>query len=166
MQLKVEKLQSTITDAIERARQEQIEWDKNVDAAEAEYNRRWREIELPKLKPLRDLLTQRLKDKKPITRAEIEPFIFFPSAYSDDRPRGYLRPFNRGHYSGHNKTWKASHNYGPRPVLQIDAFETLRDFLEVVAEETVSTSQLANLGFRNMSKLFDAAANGYFQDKA
>ncbi|QDF18623.1 hypothetical protein SEA_PUPPER_137 [Gordonia phage Pupper] len=163
MLLNKTKLIETIDRGVERAKQDQVEWDQLVDAAEAEHNRRWREDDLPKLKPFRDLLTQRLKDKKPITQEEVQNFFHIPS-YSSDRHRGYFKPFNRGGRRGYNRQWEADHNYGPRPVLQISSFETLRDFLETVADEQISTGQLEKAGFRSMHKLFQAAANGYWDE--
>ncbi|URG17429.1 hypothetical protein Mbo2_059 [Rhodococcus phage Mbo2] len=161
MKLHVIKLQEAARDGIERAKQAQVEWDKNVDAAEAEHERQWKESTLPKWKPLRDKITKALRTGEPIVREDI-PVRF--AKYSDDVDSGIYRPFNRGrkrHNFGQND-WFADHEFGPRPVLKIAAFETLIDFLGSVAEDTVTTTQLERAGFRNMSKLFEAAANGYW----
>lgn len=165
MLLNKQKLIEAIDSGIERAKQEQVEWDANVDQAERDWEQRWRDHGLPALRPLRDMLTAALKSKAHITRADLEEYIYFPGSYDDKKGKGYYTPFNRGYFrKNYENRWVASHNYGPRPVLKITAFETLKDFLAVVAEDTVSSAQLEKAGFRNLSKLFDAAANGYWAD--
>ncbi len=162
MNLNVEKLREACRSGIELAKQQQVEWDKNVDEAEAEWERAWREDILPQWKPFRDELTKAFKNGGHITR-EMIPVKF--SEYSREELTGVYRPFNRGkRRSGWgNSAWVADHRFGPRPSLQITGFEALIDFLEAVADKTIATGQLERAGFRNMHKLFEAAANGVWE---
>ncbi|ORL11623.1 hypothetical protein [Prescottella equi] len=160
MFLNVAKLRAAAESGIEHAKSRQIEWDKLVDAAEAEWERAWREVTLPKWKALRDEITKALRNGGKI-RADAVPMR--KVGYSDKAPDTY-RKFNRGtrmsKYS--NVEWVADHEYGPRPVLDIQAFEMLIEFLDAVDADKVSQAQLEKAGFRNLSKLFTAAANGFW----
>lgn len=160
MFLNVAKLRTAAEQGIERSKTRQVEWDKLVDAAEAEWERTWREVTLPKWRVLRDEITKALRNGGKIN-AGIVPMR--KVGYSDLEPDTY-RPFNRGktymQYS--ERKWVADHEYGPRPVLDIQAFETLIEFLDSVDADKVSQSQLERAGFRNLSKLFTAAANGFW----
>lgn len=61
MNLNVEKLREACRSGIELAKQRQAAWDVSVDAAEAEWERAWREDILPQWKPFRDELTKAFK---------------------------------------------------------------------------------------------------------
>lgn len=161
MQLNKAKLIEAIDSGIERAKSSQVEWDELVEAAEAEWERRWREVKLPRWKEFRDHLTKALKSGGKVD-ARLIPT---EKRGYDYKPADY-QPFNRGRMVGYanNKHWESDHEYGPRPVLKIAPFETLKDFLATVDDETISTSQLERAGFRNLSKLFEAAANGYWSE--
>jgi hypothetical protein len=161
MKLNTAKLAETARNGIFRAQADQIKWDDNVDAAEAEWEEQWRTVGVEQWRAFRDTLTKALKSGAPITKDQM-PVI--PDRYSDDRGPFY-RPFNRGRRKNNgypDGQFTADHPYGPRPVLQIAAFEQLIEFLETVEDETVTTSQLERVGFRSLNKLFEAAANGHW----
>ncbi|QTJ65006.1 hypothetical protein HYG77_04920 [Rhodococcus sp. ZPP] len=161
MKLRVADLITTAEQGIERAKLQQIEWDTNVDAAEQEWERRWKEEIVPNWRPFRDHLTLALKKGLPITKDQL-PVTF--DRYNDEKATGFYRPFNRGRRRhGYGNEWQADHEFGQRPVLKITAFETLIDFLGTVDDETVTTAQLERVGFRSLNKLFEAAANGYWE---
>lgn len=83
--------------------------------------------------------------------------------YGNDHVGPVYRPFNRGKVNYNHRQWVADHEFGQRPVLKITAFESLIDFLGTVDDETVTTAQLERVGFRSLNKLFEAAANGYWE---
>lgn len=163
MFLNVAKLRTAAESGIEHAKSRQIEWDKLVDAAETEWDRKWREVTLPKWRVLRDEITKALRSGGKIS-ADAVPTRARKNYTYETEPDTY-RPFNRGTRMSHfsNVKWVADHEYGPRPVLDIQAFETLVEFLDSIDAESVSQSQLERAGFRNLSKLFTAAANGFWE---
>lgn len=162
MNLNVETLIRTCHTGIEIAQRAQTEWDKNVDAAEAAWENTWATVGVEKWRPLRDKITKALRTGGPIV---IEDMPFKNDRYSDDSVgRAVYRPFNRGRVrSGYNNDWTADHEFGRRPVLKINGFEALIAFLGAVTDKSISTAQLERAGFRNMSKLFEAAANGVWE---
>lgn len=162
MNLNVETLIRTCHEGIEIAQRRQVEWDKNVDAAEAAWENTWATVGVEKWRPLRDKITKALRTGGPIV---IEDMPFTIDRYSDDSVgRAVYRPFNRGRVrSGYNNEWTADHSFGRRPVLKINGFEALISFLGAVTDKSISTAQLERAGFRNMSKLFEAAANGVWE---
>lgn len=162
MQLSVTILRETCKNGIELAKSAQIEWDQNVDAAEAAWENEWKTVGVERWRALRDKITKCLKTGGPIVEADM-PFKI--DRYSDDNlGKVVYRPFNRGRIkSGYNDQWTADHEFGRRPVLKIRGFEALIEFLGAVTDKTISTTQLERAGFRNMSKLFEAAANGVWE---
>lgn len=162
MQLSVSVLRETCTHGIELAQSAQKDWDKNVDAAEAAWEEQWRKIGIERWRPLRDKISKCLRTGGHITTADM-PFSI--DRYSDDPiGKAVYRPFNRGRIKdNYNNSFVADHDFGPRPVLKIRGFEALIDFLGAVTDKTISTSQLERAGFRNMHKLFEAAANGAWE---
>lgn len=159
MKLNKEKLAIAAREGIRRAQASQIEWDKNVDAAEKAWEQRWKDEQIPKWRTFRDELTKILKSGGPVTQ-DMLPITL--DRYDEGKSRGFYRPFNRGKILHSHRQWAADHEFGQRPVLKVAAFETLIDFLDAVDEDFVTTTQLERAGFRNMSKLFEAAANGYW----
>lgn len=163
MFLNVAKLRAAAEQGIERAKSRQIEWDKLVDKSEAEWATRWEQVTLPKWKALRDHITKAIRNGGQID-ADMVPMR--EASYSN-KVLDTFRPFNRGRhfhrYQGSSAEWVADHSHGPRPVLDIQAFETLVEFLDSIDAESVSQSQLERAGFRNLSKLFTAAANGFWE---
>lgn len=156
MQLNKDKLIDTARSGIERAKDLQDEWDQNVNDAEMAHDENWVKYQLPLWRDFRDHLTKALRtgghvsaDMLPVTRE-----------YGEFKGPLY-RPFNRGKIGRHGD-WNADHSFGPRPVLKIAAFESLIAFLETVEDTSISTTQLERAGFRNLDKLFVAAANGYW----
>ncbi|UAK38381.1 hypothetical protein K8O93_00850 [Gordonia bronchialis] len=158
MQLNKAKLIEAIDDGIERAKAQQIDWDARVDAAEAEWERLWREVKLPRWKDFRDHLTKALK-----SGGKVDARLIPTEKRGYDQVPADYRPFNRGRWNRNFRDrWESDHEFGPRPVLKIAPFETLKDFLETVDDDTISTNQLERAGFRSLNKLFEAAANGYW----
>lgn len=162
MNLNVKILIETCGQGIEIAKRQQAEWDKNVAKAEAAWELDWRENKVEHWRLLRDKITKALRTGAPITEGDLG---FKIDHNADDRLRERLyRPFNRGRIKdGWGDQWTADHPYGRRPVLKIAGFEALITFLGAVTDRTISTSQLERAGFRNMSKLFEAAANGVWE---
>lgn len=163
MNLNVETLINTCRNGIEIAKRAQVQWDADVDDAEAAWEHEWATVGIEKWRPLRDKITKALRTGGPIVAGDM-PFQL--DRYSNDYlGRAVYRPFNRGairsqHGSG---TWTADHEFGPRPVLKINGFEALIEFLGAITDKSISTAQLERAGFRNMSKLFEAAANGVWE---
>lgn len=154
MQLNKAKLIETARNGIERAGDLQTEWDQNVNDAEMAHEENWVKHQLPLWRDFRDHLTKALRTGGKVT-ADMLPVT---REYSEFKGPLY-RPFNRGRVGRHEQ-WSADHSFGPRPVLKIAAFESLIAFLETVEDASISTSQLERAGFRNLDKLFVAAANG------
>lgn len=163
MNLNVEKLIETCNQGIEIAQRRQIEWDENVDKAEAAWEQAWRERGVEKWRPLRDKITKALRTGAPILTDDLMVNTNEWDAGTKLEKLCY-RPFNRGRVKdNYEKSWTADHQYGRRPVLKIVGFEALIAFLGAVSDKTISTAQLEKAGFRNMSKLFEAAANGVWE---
>lgn len=169
MKLNRLKLIELVKGAIAAAEAGQVQWDKDVAAAEVAWEKRWKESHLPKWRPFRDKLTKALKDGSHITIADIP--LVLPSYRSDPIEGPLYRPFNRGrykpNYGNHNRPedWYADHKFGMRPVTEKETFETVLLFLEMVEEETLTTGQLQQVGFRNLEKLISAAGAGGWNDK-
>lgn len=166
MKLDKEKLLVAVRNGIVHARSIQVDWDRRVDEAEAQWEITWREKKLPQWREFRDKLTKALRDGSHVTEEDLPISL---SSYSEDRKRNPLyRPFNRGRwvtrYQGSKPEWVATHNLGPRPVDQVGKFEVLIDFLETINDSEVTTGQLQSAGFRNLEKLFTAATHGYWED--
>ncbi|ORM21809.1 hypothetical protein [Prescottella equi] len=160
MKMNVTKLRAACESGIERAKTRQVEWDRNVDAAESAWEKAWVKDQLPKWREFRDQLTKVLKANGKVTDGMLPISV---SKY-DGIKSGTYRAFNRGRESGgYNSHWFADHDFGPRPKLDIQGFETLIDFLDSVDEPAITQAQLERAGFRNLSKLFTAAANGFWE---
>lgn len=162
MNLNVEKLIETCRAGIEIAQRRQVEWDKNVDAAEAAWEAKWKTEGPEKFRDLRDTITKAMRTGGPIVLSD---FMIRNEYNAVEKLEAMCyRPFNRGTVrDDYNKQWTADHEFGRRPVLKIVGFEALIVFLGAVTDKTVSTTQLDRAGFRNMSKLFEAAANGVWE---
>ncbi len=156
------KLIELVQGAIAACEGAQADWDRDVAAAEAEWEKRWKNSLVQQWRPFRDKLTKALKDGSHITREDLP--IVLPR-YSGDPIQGPIyRPFNRGRYKNsygkQPSDWVADHNFGPRPVTTKNDFETVLVFLEMIEEEIVTSGQLQAAGFRNLEKLVSAATSG------
>lgn len=162
MNLDVKTLIETCGQGIEIAKRSQVEWDKKVDAAEAAWEEKWRTEGPEKFRALRDTITKSLRTGGPIVLSD---FMIKNDYSGAEKLEGMCyRPFNRGRMKdNYDRSWVADHPYGKRPVLKIVGFEALIAFLGAVSDKTISTAQLEKAGFRNMSKLFEAAANGVWE---
>lgn len=156
MQLNREKLIGAARAGIDRAHAQQDEWDRKVTAVELAYEESWVKYKLPQWREFRDVLTKALRTGGHIT-VDMVPVS---SDYGSLKGPVY-KPFNRGRVN-RSQQWEADHQFGRRPVPAIDQFESLISFLEAVEDDTVSTTQLERAGFRNLNKLFTAAANGFW----
>lgn len=162
MQLSVEILRETCRNGIEIAKRDQHEWDENVAAAEAAWEAKWKAEGPERFRTLRDTITKALRTGSPILLSDFMITNEYNAA--EKLEKMCYRPFNRGREKdNYDRSWQADHGYGRRPVLKIRGFEALIEFLGAVTDKTISTTQLEKAGFRNMSKLFEAAANGVWE---
>lgn len=164
MKLNRLKLIEVAKSGLEKAKSKRVDYDKQVDAAEAVWEKRWKTEGVQQWRPLRDKITRALKTKEPITVTDLP--IRVTNYIDETATKALYRPFNRGYfknaYQGSRGTWVADHDFGPPPTVETQAFEHLADFLEAVEEESVTSGQLENAGFRNLAKLWTAASQGYW----
>lgn len=103
---------------------------------------KWVAKELPKYKKLRDLITKKLKIGAPITNDDVKA-LGFTNRWGSTDFDFYHEPIRSTSF----KVGDKSYNGYP----QIDGkLKQLRTALEVILDDEVSTSALANLGFRNL----------------
>lgn len=141
-------------DAIETSiKAQQDEYDQALIDYQAVDLNKWRTEELPKWKVLRDLLTAKLKTRSTITRDEIQA-LGFEARYGDLR-LPYYTEFDTSRRT--NQFELNGKKYDGYPNIPT-ALGNLRKALSVIADDEVSTSALANLGFRNLDWFFTRAA--------
>lgn len=109
----------------------------------------WKANQLPRYKVLRDFLTQKLKTKSTITAEEVRELGFRDRYNSNEF--GWFSP------SGSRRFEVDGKFYDGYPVVPA-ALGNLRVALSVIEDADVSTSALANLGFRNLEWFFTKAA--------
>lgn len=116
---------------------------------------KWIKNELPKFKALRDLLTKKLRLGVPITQDEVKA-LGFRNRWNSLDFEFYHEPFRTTSFMVGGKTY----NGYPQADGQL---KQLRSALEVILDEEVSTSALANMGFRNMEWFWRKAAEAQAQ---
>lgn len=117
-------------------------------AAELE---KWKADDFPKWVALRDLLTTKVKGKKPVTAHELRE-LGFHDRYSGVNVMPLLySPHAMGTFRLDGKDWRA-------PNTMDSNLKELRSALSLIKEDEISYSALASLGFRNMTWFFKKAA--------
>jgi len=140
----------TMIDAIEvNVKAQQKEYDAALVKHKVTEEVTWKANQLPKYKVLRDFLTQKLKTKSTITADEIRELGF--------RDRYGSNEFNWFSSSISRRFEIDGKSYDGYPVMPT-ALGNLRAALSVIEDAEVSTSALANLGFRNLEWFFTRAA--------
>lgn len=98
----------------------------------------WQLIRAPKLLANLQALCARVAQQEPITKEDVMEAI-------GNDPYGYT---NR-----HLLTWPMGSSGTPAPYKPSENLVSLKNFLESIADEEVSTSALASAGWRNLREL-------------
>lgn len=166
MKINVAQLKVAAENAIERAKEAQVEYDKVLEQKEREHFLAFK-ASLGTWRPFYETLGKALR--KNATEADIKALTInlMPKGrdrYGNSKPGKLWEPFRRGTLSTHRPNWleNADHDLGPRPVYEVRNLENLIDFLNMVADEVVTTAALENAGFRNLAKLMDTVRNQHW----
>jgi len=163
VKLNKQQLISACEKAIERQKEAQVEWDRDIAKAKIEWERKWRENILPMWIPFLQKVKQAGETGSPVTEDDL-PRIKVGDGYSS-RVALY-HPFSEGkmeRWGTGSRFMDSTHDLGPRPVYEVRNLENLLDFLRTVEDETVTTAALERVGFRNLAKLTDAVRNGHWE---
>lgn len=152
MQITKHSLIKAIDLAISTHDKAEVDWDKAVAKWEVERRKTWVTERLPFWKDQRDKLTKLIRNNEPITRETFQEVV------GDSWGRGT----RDGVYFIENAS-PPRELYGVNPPKSInrDRLLALKGALEAITDETISHTQLAQLGYKNVEWIFAAAvANG------
>ncbi|AON96975.1 hypothetical protein BI081_gp132 [Mycobacterium phage Tonenili] len=120
------------------------EWTEAEKAFRVQERKQWIEKYHPQLRAVRDLLSAKLKSGAVLTEEEIAPLVSGNRRWSSHPTLPVFAPTSMGfNYKG--KEYPAT-----KPLLDQSPLLDLKAALQSIADEEVSTSALAAMGFRNL----------------
>lgn len=140
----------TVTEQNHHARS--AEYKAALEAYKVQHRSDWLNNELPRLKTLRDLLSQKIKTKSPLTKQDMKNAGIYSRWSSGEIDLRAYSEFTSGSFELDGKKYSAN-----EPTLNTDLL-SLRKVLEAIDDDVVTTSALAALGFRNLEWFFKRAA--------
>lgn len=145
--MKREAIIAAADEAIAKYEADKIRYANEVKEWQQKRRERWFAEDLPHLKALRDMLTQKIRHGETISYDEMKRAVRAHDGW--------------GQVSDH--AWAEDRNPNSREVsppirIDVDGLKALKRTIEAISDPEVSDGQLERLGFRKMYNVFRAAA--------
>ena len=149
--IKRQVLIDTIDRIFQRYKDDQAAYDQAFEEFMHWHRTEWLREQMPRWITIRDWVSECNKRKQPITKEMVVSAFGKNAGFSGFTLPYYQPPVHGREFEMDDKKWSYPHNHRERPLM------ALRAALVIIEDDTVSTSGLADLGFRNLEEVFREA---------